>query len=114
MGFVRAIGWIMVFPAVLVLAYGLVIWHEGVPIFDVLAGDYLAGVGAERLDFVQVFALSNFGPWLQSPDPMMILLLPLAHAIAVFAGVLATPGVVVLILFRRGWAGALILKQYSR
>ena len=114
MAFVRAIGWMMVFPAVLVLSYGLVIWFEGVPLFDMSAVEYLAGRGAAEPDFVQSAAQRLLPGALADPQSLRILLFPLAEALAILAAVMAVPGVVVLILFRRGWSGALILRQYTR
>ncbi len=114
MAFVRAIGWMMVFPAVLVLSYGLVIWFEGVPVFEMAAAEHLAGGGAAGPDFVQSAAQRLLPGALADPQSLRILLFPLAKAIAILAALMAVPGVVVLILFRRGWSGALILRQYTR
>lgn len=114
MGFVRAIGWLMVFPAVLVLSYGLVIWFEGVPVFELPAAEYLAGRGAAEPDFVQSAAQRVLPAALADPQSLRILLFPIAEAIAILAALMAVPGVVVLVLFRRGWSAALILRQYTR
>ena len=114
MAFVRAIGWILVFPAVLVLSYGLVVWFEGVPVFDMSAAEYLAGRGVAEPDFVQSAAQRLLPDALADPQSLRLLLFPLAEAIAILAALLAVPGAVVLILFRRGWSAALILRQYTR
>lgn len=114
MGFVRAIGWLMVFPAVLVLSYGLVIWFDGVPVFELSAAEYLAGGGGADPDFVQAAAQRVLHGALADPQSLRILLYPLAEALAILAALLAVPGVVVLVLFRRGWSAALILRQYTR
>ena len=114
MAFVRAIGWMMVFPAVLVLSYGLVIWFQGVPVFDLPAAEFLASRGAPGPDFVQSAAQRVMPEALADPRSLRILLFPVAEALAILAGLMAVPGMVVLILFRRGWSGALILRQYSR
>lgn len=114
MAFVRAIGWTMIFPAVLVLSYGLVIWFQGVPVFELPAAEYLAGRGAPDPDFVQAAARRVMPAFLADPQSLRILLFPVAEAIAILAGLMAVPGMVILILFRRGWSSALILRQYSR
>ena len=114
MAFVRAIGWMMVLPAVLVLSYGLVIWFEGVPVFEIPAAEYLAGYGAAGPDFVQSAAQRALPAALADPQSLRILLFPIAEAIAILAALMAVPGAVVLILFRRGWSAALILRQYTR
>ena len=114
MAFVRAIGWMMVFPAVLVLSYGLVVWFEGVPVFEIPAAEYLAGRGVADPDFVQSAAQHILAGPLADPQSLRILLFPLAEALGILAALLAVPGVIVLILFRRGWSGALILRQYTR
>lgn len=114
MAFVRAIGWVMLFPAILVLSYGIVAHLNGVPVFDVSAAEYLAGHATTNLDFVQYAAQRHLSGALANPQSLVILHYPLAEALAILAGILAVPGVVLLILFRRGWSGALIRREYMR
>ena len=114
MGLVRAIGWVLLFPAILVLSYGIVAHINGVPVFDVSAADYLAGRVTPELDFVQQAARRHIPGALADPRTLAILHYPLAEALAIFAGILAVPGVVLLVLFRRGWSGALIRREYMR
>ena len=114
MTIVRAIGWVLLFPAVLIISYGLVAGLEGVAVFEVSAADHLAGGGPAGADFVQAAAQRYIPAALADPRSLGILLYPLAKAIAILAGIVAVPGLVVLILFRRGWSGALIRREYMR
>ena len=114
MGVVRAIGWVLLFPAILVLSYGIVAHINGVPVFDVSAADYLAGRATAELDFVQQAARRHIPAALADPQTLAILHFPLAEALAILAGILAVPGFVLLVLFRRGWSGALIRREYMR
>ena len=114
MALVRAIGWIMLFPAVLVLSYGLVLWLDGVSVFQLAAVDYLAATGGSGPDPVQAAAQRHLTGALADPQSAEFLLWPVATALAFVAGLISVPGMVILLLFRRGWSRALVRRQYSR
>ena len=114
MTLVRAIGWVMLFPAILVLAYGLVLWRDGVPVFEIAAGEYLARTGPADADPLQVAARTYIPGALADPLSMPVLLWPVAGALALVAGLVSVPGTVILVLFRRGWSRALVRRQYTR
>lgn len=114
MTMVRAIGWMLLFPAVLIISYGLVIGFEGVAVTEISAAEYLAGHRTAEPDFVQAAAQRYLRAALADPSSLAILRYPLAEAMAILAGIVAVPGLVVLILFRRGWSGALIRREYTR
>lgn len=114
MTLVRAIGWLLLIPAILVLSYGIVLWIDGVPVFDLAAGDYLAGTGPAGPDPVQAAAQRFLSGELANPRSAEFLLWPVAAALGLVAGLLSVPGVVILILFRRGWSRVLVRRQYNR
>ena len=111
---IRAFGCILLIPAVLALSYGLVIWHDGVPLFELAAGDHLAMTRPPGPDLVQAAAQRFLPGALASPGSAKILLWPLAEAIGLVAALLSVPGMIILVLFRRGWSQALVRRQYSR
>ena len=63
---------------------------------------------------MQAAAQRHIPAALADPRTLGILRYPLAEAIAILAGIVAVPGLVLLILFRRGWSGALIRREYMR
>lgn len=113
MAFIRAIGCLFLIPAILMLSYGLVIWHDGVPLFELAARDYLAMVGPAAPDPVQVAAQRFIPGALADPRSAAFLLWPVAGAIGFVAALLSVPGMIILVLFRRGWSRALVRRQYS-
>lgn len=113
MTLVRALGCFLLIPAILMLSYGLVVWHDGVPLFELTARDYLATNGPAP-DPMQAAAQRHVPGALADPRSAEFLLWPLAGAIGFVAGLLSVPGMVILVLFRRGWSQALVRRQYSR
>jgi len=114
MALVRAIGWIMLLPAVLVLSYGIVLWLDGVSVFQLAAVDYLAMTGGSAPDPVQAAAQRHLAGALADPQSAEFLLWPVAASLALVAGLVSVPGAIILLLFRRGWSRALVRRQYSR
>lgn len=114
MTFVRAIGCIFLIPAILMLSYGIVLWHDGVPVFQLAAGDFLASTGSAGPDPVQAAAQRYLSGELADPLSARFLLWPVAGAIGLVAGLLSVPGLIILVLFRRGWSRVLVRRQYSR
>lgn len=114
MTLIRAMGCILLLPAILLLSYGLVLWHGGVPVFELAASDYLTLSGPAAADPVQAAAQRYVPGVLAGPRSADFLLWPLAGAIGLIAGVLSVPGTIILLLFRRGWSRALVRRQYSR
>lgn len=111
MTIVRVIGWIFLIPAILLLSYGIVLWIDGVPVFQLVASDFLAKAGP---DPVQAAAQHYLAGELADPQATKFLLWPVAGAIGFVAALLSVPGVVILVLFRRGWSRVLVRRQYSR
>jgi len=114
MTLVRAIGWILLIPAILVLSYGIVLWHDGVQVFQLAAGDYLSSAGPAGPDPVQAAAQRHLSGELADPLSAKFLMWPVAGAIGFVAGLLSVPGVIILVLFRHGWSRVLVRRQYSR
>lgn len=113
MTLIRAFGCILLIPAILALSYGLVIWHDGVPLFELAAADYLAMTGPPGPDPVQVVAQRYVPGALVDPGSAEFLLWPMAGAIGLVGGLLSVPGMIILVLFRRGWSRTLLHRQYS-
>lgn len=114
MALIRGFGCILLIPSVLMLSYGLVIWHDGVPMLELAARDYLAMTGPGMPDPIQTAAQHYVPGALADPRSPEFLQWPLAGAIGLVAGLLSVPGMIILVLFRRGWSRALVRQQYSR
>lgn len=111
---VRGIGCIFLIPTVLVLSYGVLLWHGGVPLFELAARDYLAMNGSSGPDVLQVAVQRALPGLLSDPRVAPLLMWPIAAVLGLVAGVLAVPGTVILVLFRPGWSRALVRQQYGR
>ncbi len=114
MTLVRGFGCILLIPSVLMLSYGLVLWHDGVPLFELAAREFLAMTGPAAPDPIQVAAQHYVPGALADPRSSEFLLWPLAGAIGLVAALLSVPGMIILVLFRRGWSRALVRQQYCR
>lgn len=114
MTLVRVFGWMLLFPAVLVLSYGLVLWHDGIPVFQIAARDYLAMAGPPGPDPIQAAAQRYLSGALVDPGSAEMLLWPVAAALGLVAALVSVPGAFILVLFRRGWSRTLVRQQYSR
>ena len=71
----------------------------------------MAGPG--QPDLVQAAAQRHLSGVLRDPASAPFLLWPVGAAIGFVAGLVAVPGIIILILFRRGWSRALLRRQYS-
>lgn len=114
MALIRAFGCILLIPAILMLSYGVVLWHDGVPLFEQAAGNYLSMAGSPDPDPLRVAAQRYVPGALAGPGSAQILQWPLAGAIGTIAGILAVPGLIILVLFRQGWSRTLVRQQYRR
>ncbi|MEE8271216.1 MAG: hypothetical protein V3R98_05730 [Alphaproteobacteria bacterium] len=98
---VRGIGWALLLLAVLVLVYGGLIWRDGVAVFEMTGGEHWFTVDLESLNLAQALIQRYLIPSLWDPVLVSVLLWPVAGGLALVSAVLAVPGLVLLLAFRR-------------
>ena len=101
MVFLRGIGWMLLLVAVLVVAYGLMIWIGGVPVFEQTGGEYWFTVHSESQNLIQAVIQRYLHPSVWDPFVVNMLLWPIAGGLGLVAAVFAVPGILLISLFRR-------------
>jgi hypothetical protein len=101
MGFLRGIGWVLLIIALLVIAYGSMIWIGGVPIFEQTGGEYWFQAHSESLNLIQAVIQRYLHPSVWDPFLVNILLWPVGGGLGLVAAALAVPGILLISLFRR-------------
>ncbi len=100
-GFLRGVGWVLLFLAVLVIVYGIVAWMGGAPIFAQAGGEFWFKTHSESLNLAQAVIQRYLHPSVWDPFLVDILLWPVAAGLGLVAAVFAVPGILLLSVFRR-------------
>ena len=101
MVFLRGIGWMLLFIAALIVAYGIFIWIGGAPLFEQTGGEYWFKAHSESLNLAQAVIQRYLHPSVWDPFLVNVLLWPIAGGLGLVFAVFAVPGLLLVSLFRR-------------